>query len=107
MPIDEDLRGLMKDTVTLAAPSTKNNYGEVTFAAGTNYTARVVKKTEWIRDRTGEMKQAIGVVWTDRVTGATPEYKITLPDNTTPPILHVDKYPDDSGDYFEKIYLGY
>lgn len=107
MAIDADLRSLMKDTVTITTGQTVNNYGEKSGGSSTAYTARYVKKLEWIRDIQGEMRKAFGIVYLDRVTGVTPNDKITLPDSTTPPILRVDTFPDDSGSYYEQVYLGY
>lgn len=107
MPVDRDIQLLMPHTVTIATSPTVNNYGERSFGAGTNYTARVVKKIQWIRDINGDMKKSFGVVYVDRVSGITPNDRITLPDGTTPPVLRVDTIPDEMGNYYEQVYLGY
>lgn len=106
MPIDYDLRKLMTETVTVTTSQTPNNYGEASGGSATSYTARVVKKREAIRDFNGDVRQAIGIVYFDRTTNITPTDKITLPDSSTPPILRVETFPDEFGNYYDQVYLG-
>lgn len=109
MALPYDFVRLMPHTVTVSTSvSSRDNYGKPTYAAGTNYKARVVAKAQVIRDKNGEEKTSSHIVYLNGVSGLSPETgQVTLPDGTKPPILLVETYPDGSGNYYEQIYLGF
>lgn len=106
MSIDSEFLELMSDTITLKSVSGRDAYNVVTYGTGVSYSARVVHKTTLIRSSNGSEILAKGVVWVYGAPVVTEEDQITLSDGSTPPILGVDRYSDEDGDYFTKVYFG-
>lgn len=98
--------GLQPTTVTIAALSSRDGYGKPTFAAGTSYTARVVKQAKRVRTFEGEDAVSTTVCWVKGSSGTGPTHRVTLADATTPPILMAEEITDEGGVIGEKIYLG-
>lgn len=94
-----DFADVLLQTVTLAALSSTSGYGKPSFAAGTEYKARVVYKTQSIKNADGQDVMAHGVVWMKGSPVVAPEDQITLPDGSTPVILSLDRYADETGGY--------
>lgn len=107
MAIDPDLKRLMTETVTIKAPSSRDQYNAITFGTGTDYTCRIAQTNKIVRDAMGHEKVARHKVWLAEYVTATPEYQVTLPDGTTPPIVAVEQYPDDNGNYLTCLLLGW
>lgn len=98
---------LMKDTVTHYQMSSRDSYGAITYGSGTEYQSRVVYKRELVRDSNGNQVVSKGVVWFMAYVNINPDQdKITLPDGTSPPILAVERFPDNVGDNHTKLYFG-
>lgn len=99
---------LMNSTVTISTRTTANNYGEFSYGSGTSYRARIVDKPEFVRTETGEVIETRTVCWI-RSTGntVTVDDRITLPGGATPPIVAVERYPDEDGPHHIKLILGY
>ena len=92
-----DFAPLMKQTVTVKAKTSRDSHGKPTFGSGTDWKARVAFKAEWLRDPEGRAVLAKGAVWFLGAPAVTVEDQITLPDGTTPPILFVERPPDQTG----------
>lgn len=101
-----DFTHMMPHTVTHAPVSSRDAYGKITYGTSTPYTARVVYRNKQVRSATGELVMAAGMVWFAGVVSISGDDKITLPDGTTPQIISVEKYADDGGDRFTKVYFG-
>lgn len=106
MSLDPELLELFPHSVTLAAPSSVSNAGEVAWGAGTSYQARVAKRQDIVRDKNGYEQVSETLVDLTTAPGAKPSWKITLPDGATPPILAVSVAVDEDGDCYETIYCG-
>lgn len=101
-----DFKGMMPHTVAHAPVSSRDSYGKITYGAATSYAARVVYKNKQVRSATGEVVMAAGMVWFLGTVSMSGDDKITLPDGSTPQVISVEKYADDDGDRFTKIYFG-
>lgn len=101
-----DFKTMMPHTVVHEPVLSRDAYGKITYGPATNYRSRVVYKNKQVRSATGEIVMAAGTVWFAQTVSIGPADRITLPDNSTPQIISVDKFPDDRGDRFTKIYFG-
>lgn len=105
---------LMPSTVTISTRSSHNSYGEASYGSGTSYRARVVAQTGFVRAAGGfglsghfETVEVRTVVWIASTGVITTDDRITLPDGTTPPIVAVERYPDEDGTHHHKLMLGW
>ncbi len=110
MSFSTELLALMPDTIKISTRTGHNNYGEASYAASTStHAARILEKPGFIHGEGSEEVAYRHVLWV-RSTGTT---KITatdrlkLPDGTTPPIVAVERYPDEDGPNHVVIKLGY
>lgn len=101
-----DFKDLMPATVTLRAVSVLDDYGRPQFGAGEDYRSRVSYESAKVRAASGEEVVARGSVWLASAVVVTPEDQIVLPDGTTPPILAIERVPDEAGSHHTKIYFG-
>ncbi len=101
---------MMDSTIRVSTRTTHDNYGAPAFAASTaSYRARIVHKPGYVRAADGEEVSYAHVMWVAS-TGSvsiTVSDRITLPDGTTPPVIAVERYPDESGPHHVKVMLGY
>ena len=110
MGFTTELLTLMDSTIKISTRTAHSNYGEPTFTGSTtSYRARIVHKPGYMRDATDEDVAYQHVLWV-RSTGAvsiTASDRLTLPDGSTPPILSVERYPDETGPHHVVIHTGY
>lgn len=100
MPIDQALRDLMQDTITIEPYTGQNVNQESTYGASTSYTCRVVGKRTIVRRPNGQEAVSTAHAHLDRLAGIDPRSRITLPSRFTPqqpPILSVESLPDEDG----------
>jgi head-tail adaptor len=106
---DEAFLSFMDSTVTVSTRSGHSNYGEATYSTSSaTYRARIVEKPGFIREAAGETIQFSHTLWI-RSTGSvsiTATDRITLPDGTKPPIVAVERIPDEDGEHHVKVMLG-
>jgi hypothetical protein len=106
----------MNQTVTVVAVSTSqtyNDYGDRQYVATTaTYKARVVRKQHVTVDGQGREVVSRGIAYlgetsTGGLPNMGPQDKITLDDNSTPPVLSIDTIPDDSGNtHHQAVHFG-
>ncbi len=101
-----DYHDLMPDTVTHKVMTGRDAYQKPTFGAGTDFKARVLFRQRWVRAADGTEKLSRGTVWIGATPVIDPEDEITLPDGSTPPILVVERIPDEKGIHHVKIFFG-
>ena len=98
----------MPHSVTISTRSGHSNYGEPAWStSGSTYRARVVLKPAFLRGRTNEVIEASGFVWIASTANIDLSDRITLPDGTSPPIVGLERYPDEEGTFFHRVTLGY
>ena len=109
MSFSTQFLSMMNSTVTVSTRASHNSYGEATYSTSSaTYRARIVEKPGFIREAAGETIQFSHTLWI-RSTGSvsiTATDRITLPDGTKPPIVAVERYPDDEGEHHVKVMLG-
>ncbi len=105
MPIS-DFFDLMPDEITHAPMTGRDKYGKPTFGSGTDFKARVLFKPTWVRGVDGTLVRARGMVWIGGTPNVDPQDQITLPDSTTPPIMAVERIPDEVGIHHVKVFFG-
>lgn len=100
MPIDQALRDLMQDTVSIEPYTGQNVNQEDTYGASVDYTCRVVGKRKIVRKPDGQEAVSNAQAWLDRIVAIDPRSRVTLPSRFTPqqpPILMVESLPDEDG----------
>jgi len=89
----------MNQTVTHKALSSEDAYGKPTYAAGTDYDARVTERDQKITDFNGQEIIARGEVWINGTPTIDPQDQLVLPDGSTPRIVAVRRVADDDGSW--------
>lgn len=99
----------MDSTITVTTRASHNNYGEPQFStASVTYRARIVEKPGFTRSADGEDVGFTHTLWVAS-TGSvsiTATDRITLPDGTAPPIVAVERMPDEEGEHHCKVMMG-
>jgi hypothetical protein len=108
MAISREFLPLMLETVTLTASTTLDKYGKQSFAAsGVPFRARIMWSERILRDKDGrEIVEAGRAVLYGAAPTATPAWRITLPDGSTPKIVSVATIEDEDGDHHSVIGFG-
>lgn len=110
MSFSEPFLSAMDSTIKVSTRSGHDNYGKGTFAATTaSYRARIVEQPGYVHGADNEQIAFRHVLWV-RSTGSvsiTASDRITLPDGTRPPVVGVERYPDEDGAHHVKIHLGW
>lgn len=101
-----DFADLMPDTVTHAEHAGNDRWGSPSYGSPVSFSARVVYRPESVRAADGAEVVARGHVWLLGSPAVDPKDEITLPDATTPPILAVERFPDENGAHHTKIFFG-
>lgn len=105
MPVS-DWASMMPHTVEVQQRTGLDAYAKPSYGAAVQYRARVVYKNSNVRARDGQVIVARGFVWVNGTPVITVDDRITLPDSTHPPILSVERYPDELGDHHIKVFFG-
>lgn len=85
-------------TVTRLTGVSTDGYGRPAYSTSAlSRYCRVTEKQHLVRSFEGTQEVASTIVWVRSTSTFSPSDKITLPDGTTPPLLAVDEYRDDSG----------
>ena len=105
MPIS-DFLDMLTETVEYSAMIGRTDYGEVLYGTPVMYPARVVRKATKAKAADGSEILTQGFVRMGVFVDAKPDDRITLPDNSTPPVVLVEKWVDEAGDRYVKIHFG-
>jgi hypothetical protein len=106
--MDRQFRPLLTQTVTVNTLASKGTDGAPTYStSASTYSARVLNVNKQIRDAVGNVQIAAYEVWIDSTGVLSPQSKYTLPDGTTPPVLHVIAPPDEVGTHHVKVLFGF
>lgn len=108
MTVEKDFLEMMLQTVTVAAQSTLDNYGNPSFSASPDsYRCRLVWDERILRDQDGrELVEAGRAILTQAAASVTPTHKLTLPDGSTPKIVRVSTIQDTEGNHHSVIGFG-
>jgi hypothetical protein len=99
----EDLLDMLPHKVRLESLMGGDLYNKPGYGNPVEVVARVVYEEQKTTDDTGQEIVARGKVYLGGVFGVTPKHRVTLPDGSQPPIVRVQKFPDETGDDHEVI----
>ena len=91
------LAGLLRQSVTVYAPASRDVYGKATWAAGVEYAARVEPSADLLRDASGKEVIVTANVIVSGEPDITTAHSVELPDGTTPVIVGVERNVDGQG----------
>jgi len=106
---EKAFRSLMTTTIRVSTRAGHTNYGAPTWAAtASTFAARVVDKPGFVRNDQGEDVAYRSVAWLASTGGSlVVDNRYTLPDGTSPPVVMIERYPDDRGAHHVKLFFGY
>jgi hypothetical protein len=105
---DSDFLDLMPHSVVVSTRTGHSAYGTASFSAdGSTYRARVLTKPGFVRGPQGENVAFHTIVWVASTGAIDISSRLTLPDGTTPPIVGLERVPDEDGTYHHKIMCGF
>lgn len=107
MSFASDFDDMLSQTITYKPFSSRTAGGTNTFGSASTYQARVVNVNKQSRDLQGNVVQAAYEVWVASTSVLSARGQFTLPDGTSPPVLNLSVYPDENGNYHNKIFFGY
>jgi hypothetical protein len=100
-----DWSDLFPFTVYHAEFASRDAYGEKNYGSEAGYSARIINKQKLVRGADGQNVLSSGQVWLLGAPAIDVEDKITLPDNSTPPILATERFSDENGWHHTKVYF--
>lgn len=107
MSIESDYRELFSEVVTLYPPSSTDKYGKRSFSAsGVSACAHLVSDVSLARDMDGREVVEMGKVYLYGAYTVTTDYKIVLPDGSSPVIVGVDQPHDQNGAHHTVVRIG-
>jgi hypothetical protein len=99
-------KGMMKDSITYAPLSSRDAYGKPTYGTAVTYSARVTNKKNKVTRKDGqEVVSNTMIRLYSNVATLTVEGKVTMADGTTPTVLTIDHFPDETGPCTTVIYV--
>jgi hypothetical protein len=105
---DADFLDLMPHSVVVSTRASHSAYGTAVYStSGSTYRARVLTKPGFVRSAQGENVAFHTVVWVASTGSIDISSRLTLPDGTTPPIVAMERVPDEDGTYHSKIMCGF
>ena len=103
MAFEADFLEFMTQSIDVEQPDgTFTDRGKPNFGAPISIQCRIVLKNEIVRAFDGQERFSKARIYMDTTTIITPESKLTLPVGFTPlnpPILAIDREPDEEGDH--------
>lgn len=107
MALDNPLAELMVDTIEVAPVTATNAYAKHTWGTDVELTGcRVESGSFKVLDPSGQEVVTSGRVFVPNAPAVTPEYRLTLPDGSSPKIVQVHKQTDERGSHHLVIYFG-
>ena len=107
MSFESDFLSMMPHTITVRARASRNSDGSDTFStSASSLTARVVTTRKWVRNSEGVAVQASQEAWVASTGTLAVDSRYTLPDGTSPPVLAVESFPDESGTHHGHLLFG-
>lgn len=102
--MDPDFLSMLPHTVTIQAFAGVNRSVESGYGTPTTYRARFVRRQRVRRTLDQVVFMTNSETWIYGAPGINPKDKITLPDGAVEVILLVERYPDEAGEYLEKVF---
>lgn len=107
--MEDALLGLLTQTIVVSTRSGHTAYGAPSFSSSpTTYAARIVDKPGFVRGNTGEDVAYRSVAWIASTGGLHMDDRYTLPDGSAPPVVSLERYPDENGAYHHaRLFFGW
>lgn len=105
MAFMDDLADLFTQTVIWRALTGRDDFGKPTYGAGTSLSARVVRKNKLIRDTNGDEVVSSAQAHINGNSDIAPDDQVELPDGDTPHILSVERFPDETGYIYTRVFF--
>lgn len=106
MALETAFLELMGQTVTIYTQTAKTSYGVQTWGSGTSVNCRVMQTGTLAHDATGRQVYESGKIIFYGTPTVSLSSKITLPDGSTPVLLSVNVYRDQSGLHHTSVSYG-
>lgn len=106
MSIEVDFKDLMKETVTIYAQSSLDKWGKPTWDSGTEYSARVVWKSNTYIDDFDRVVNEKGRAYMYGFVEPGEHAKIELADGEQQKIITTEREPDENGDHHTVVKFG-
>jgi len=103
MPLEQDFLEWFSSTVTIEPYTGQNLYGEPDYGDAVEYPALIRYRTRKVLDREGREVVSSAQVYLNGDVGIDVRDRITLPDGTSPVIISIEKYPDETGNIHHKV----
>jgi hypothetical protein len=102
-----DFGDMMPHSVLIAPKISRTRYNQATYGTNVEHKALVVDQIQMVRAMNGETVVSNTIVYLDGPCKPelAPESRITLPSGKTYPILSINVFPDEHGDYMAVVYL--
>ena len=92
------LRSFLTVRIAVEPWTGQNVYGDATYGTSVSMPARISKKPKLVRADDGRETVAGSIAWVDPAfVTIGPKDRVTLPDGSTPPVLSIDRIPDERG----------
>lgn len=102
-----DFREMLPHTVSVSTVATLGVGGAPAFSTvSSSYRARVVNINRQVYDSRGQVQMALYEAWIASTGVLAVSSKYTLPDGATPPVIHLEVFPDDDGYHNTHILFG-
>ena len=102
-----DFDDMLAQSIVYKPFSSRTAGGTATFGTASTYQARVVNTNKQTRDLQGNVVQASYIAYVASTSVLSARGLFTLPDGTTPPVLNVTVWPDENGNYAQRVMFGY
>jgi len=103
--VDNELKKLLQETVTIAPYSSRNDDNEFSYGTGVSVACRLQHKKVVIPSDTGRDVISSCQIYVDGTTTVSTNSKITLASGVSPVILAIYDTPDENGEtYYRCIY---
>lgn len=101
-------QSLMPATITVSTRTTHSLHGTPSYSTSSaSYRARIIHKPGFVRTGDRETKEFRTILWVASTGTLDVSDRITLPDGSRPPVVAVERYPDDDGTHHHKVFLGW
>ncbi len=108
MSFEPDFLQMMGQTITVSTRSSLSADGHASYSSDpVDYPARIVTSNKQVRDQRGNVVRSSHVAWIASTETLVAESKYELPDGSSPPVLLVESYPDETGTHHHKVTFGY
>lgn len=106
--MEAGLVAMLTQKIVVAARTGHTNYGAPTFSASAStFKARVVDRPGFVRNNEGEDVAYRSIAWVASTGTLDVHSRYTLPDGTSPPVVQLERYPDEKGTHHHKVFFGY